>query len=69
MRPTYPDLIRRDQIQAYLRKQTGVLVSKQRIGRWIAKGELRTVAEPCAGGNRWYVTRRSLEALIRRYAD
>lgn len=65
------DLIPRDQIQTYLRKRTGTLVSKQRITRWVNAGELRTVRIPrrckwCKPG--LYISRQSLETLISRYS-
>jgi hypothetical protein len=66
--PCYPDLVPRDQIQTYLRKHTGTLVSKNRIGRWIAAREIRMISVPCRGGYKWYTRRAYLEELVRRYS-
>lgn len=60
-------LIPRAQIQAYLFKRTGTLVSKRRIGDWIARGEIKQISVPCGGGYKWYTTRKYLDALIDRY--
>ncbi len=65
------DLIPRAQIQQYLLKRTGTLVTKTRIGNWIGRGELRLVQIPrrcewCKPG--LYVTRQSLKDLIVRYS-
>ncbi|MBE3045968.1 hypothetical protein IMZ48_26200 [Candidatus Bathyarchaeota archaeon] len=66
--PCYSDLVPRAQIQTYLRKHTGQLVSKNRIGRWIAAGEIRMIKVPCAGGHKWFTRRAYLESLITRYS-
>ena len=68
-KPSYPDLIRREQIQAYLRKHTGILVSKQRIGRWITAGEIRLIKIPQRQGGGWWTRKSYLNELIRHYSD
>ena len=65
---THPDWVPRAQVQAYLRKRTGTLVTKYRITHWITTGELRTVKAPCCGGYKHYVTKESLEKLIAHYS-
>ena len=61
------DLLLLDQIQNYIYRQTGTLVSRQRIGRWINRGELVVMRLPGRKKNR--VTRkRYVDDLIRRYS-
>lgn len=62
-----PDWIPREQIQAVLRKKTGVLVSKQRIGRWINTGELKTLKAPSGRGYRSYTTEAWLDSLVEKH--
>ena len=65
---TYPDWVLRAQVQAYLHKRTGTLVTTWRITHWITAGELRTVKVPTCGGYKHYVTKESLEKLIAHYS-
>lgn len=61
------DLLALDQIQGYIRKRTGTLVSRQRIGRWINRGELVVMRLP--GRKKYRVTRKAhVDDLIRRYS-
>ncbi len=63
-----PNWIPREQVQTWLHKRTGVLVTERRIGRWIVRGELHTVKVPRRReGAGLYVTKDSLEALVRKY--
>ena len=64
----YPDLVPRQQIQTYLLKHTGTLVSKRRIGNWIAAGEIRLISVPCCGGYKWFTRRAYLDELIVKYS-
>lgn len=65
----YPDLLRRDQIQAYFFKRTGTLVTLHRIGRWIAAGEIPMIRRPRRYGGGWFTRKAWLEALIARHSD
>lgn len=67
-RKSYPDLIQRKQIQTYLRKQTGVLVTQCRIGLWIARGEIPLIHFPKKEGGGYYTRRLWLDTLIKRYS-
>ena len=61
------DLLFLDQIQTYILKMTGTLVTKARVGRWIARGKLVVMCLP--GRPRYRVTRkRYVNDLIRRYS-
>jgi len=61
-----PNWVPRKLVRAWLLNRTGTLVSEQRIGRWLSSGELRTVKVPCMGGYKHYVTKESLEDVIKR---
>lgn len=65
----HPDWIPRNQIRAKLRKMTGVLVTETRIGRWIARGELKMLKAPYRAGYKWYTKKEWLAALVRRYSS
>jgi len=65
---SYPDLVSKEQIQTYLLKRTGVLVTKQRIGRWISSGEIRLIKFPRREGGGHYTRRLYLDALVRKYS-
>jgi hypothetical protein len=62
------DAVPHNQIQTHIRKMTGTLVSKQRIGRWISAGELRMLKVPCRGGYRYFTRMAWLRDLIEKYS-
>lgn len=64
----HPDWIPRSQIRAKLHKMTGTLVTEHRIGRWIARGELRMLKLPHGRGYSWYTKKEWLADLVRRYS-
>lgn len=62
-----PDLLALDMIQNYICRQTGVLVTRCRIGRWINRGELVVMRLP--GRKKCRMTRKAyVDDLIRRYS-
>jgi hypothetical protein len=64
----YPDMIPKKQIQTYLRKHTGILVTSHRIARWISSGEIPLIKYPKREGGGYYTRRLYLDNLIKRYS-
>jgi len=64
----YPDLIPRTQIQTYLRKRTGTLVTKHRITRWITTGEIPMIQRPRWAGGGMFTRKVYLDTLIARHS-
>jgi len=64
----YPDLLRKDQIQTYILKRTGTLVSKQRIGGWIARGELWIMQRSVRYGGGRFTRKLWVDNLIKKYS-
>jgi hypothetical protein len=61
------DLLFLDRVQDYIYRQTDTLVSRQRIGRWVNRGELTVMRLP--GRRKYRVTRKEyVDDLIRRYS-
>jgi predicted deacylase len=60
------DLLLLDQVQSYIAKQTGTLVTRCRIGRWVASGDLLTLRR--SGRNGYRATRKAfVNDLIEKY--
>jgi hypothetical protein len=64
----YPDLVPRKQIAQYLFKRTGTRVSEQRIGRWIAAGEIPMIRRPRNRGGGLLTRKYYLDELISRHS-
>jgi len=65
---TYHDLVPKNQIQTYLLKHTGQLVTPRRIALWIKSGDIPLIKFPRREGGGLRTRRVWLDALIRKYS-